>query len=76
MILSMFTSAVSATVITNLQLTIGSYFEAADLVSWLGAGYLLGLAALTPLYGGIAQIMGRRSAMIVAFVLFARKRRP
>ncbi|WRT69883.1 uncharacterized protein IL334_006874 [Kwoniella shivajii] len=69
--MSMFVSAVSATVITNLQLTIGSYFEAGDLVSWLGSGYLLGLAGLTPLYGKIAEIMGRRPAMIVAFVLFA-----
>ncbi|ORY35090.1 major facilitator superfamily domain-containing protein [Naematelia encephala] len=69
--MSMFTSAVSATVITNLQLTIGSYFEAGDLVSWLGSGYLLGLAGLTPLYGKVAEIMGRRQAMIVAFVLFA-----
>nr|XP_019048071.1 hypothetical protein I302_01836 [Kwoniella bestiolae CBS 10118]OCF27001.1 hypothetical protein I302_01836 [Kwoniella bestiolae CBS 10118] len=69
--MSMFVSAVSATVVTNLQLTIGSHFAAGDLVSWLGSGYLLGLAGLTPLYGKIADIMGRRQAMIVAFVLFA-----
>jgi MFS family permease len=38
--------------------------------SWLGTGYLLGLTAMTPLYGRLAQVMGRKGAMLLALTLF------
>ncbi|KAH9962017.1 hypothetical protein BGW80DRAFT_1255739 [Lactifluus volemus] len=38
---------------------------------WVGSAYTLGSAALVPLYGGLAQIIGRRPIMLTALVLFA-----
>jgi MFS family permease len=38
--------------------------------SWLGTAYLLGLAGMTPLYGRLAQVMGRKGAMLLALSLF------
>lgn len=38
--------------------------------SWLGTAYLLGLSAMTPLYGRLAQVMGRKGAMLLAVGLF------
>lgn len=81
----MFCSALSATIVANLQVEIGSYFRAGSLVclphreefiadedksSWLGTAYLLGLTAMTPLYGRLAQVMGRKGAMMLALGLF------
>lgn len=117
-----FCSALSATIVANLQIEIGSYFRAGSLVrlslfyhiwrymsvgpsyttcgntlpssgifdlvlylvcsrgtsnrvnaaqsSWLGTAYLLGLTALTPLYGRLALVMGRKGAMLLALGFF------
>jgi MFS family permease len=32
--------------------------------------YLLGLTAFTPLYGRLAQVMGRKGAMLLALTFF------
>lgn len=38
--------------------------------SWLGTSYLLSTATFTPLYGRLADIMGRRGAALLACSLF------
>jgi len=38
---------------------------------WVGSGYALASCAILPLMGGIAQIFGRRPAVIVSVVVFA-----
>ncbi|ORY33117.1 major facilitator superfamily domain-containing protein [Naematelia encephala] len=67
---AVFCSALSASIVANIQLEIGSSFRAGSLVSWLGTAYLLGLTAMTPLYGRLAQVMGRKGAMLLALGLF------
>ncbi|KAL7418069.1 vacuolar amino acid permease [Mrakia frigida] len=67
---SIFCSAIAGTLVTNLQLEIATEFEAGHLASWLGSGYLLGLAALTPIYGRLTNVIGRRGTMILAMALF------
>nr|WRH23635.1 Histidine phosphatase superfamily [Naematelia aurantialba] len=67
---AVFCSALSASIVANIQLEIGSSFRAGSLVSWLGTAYLLGLTAMTPLYGRLAQVMGRKGAMLLALGFF------
>ena len=55
----------------NVQIEIGSYFKAGSLAAWLGTAYLLGLTAMTPLYGRLAQVMGRKRVMLLALFLFS-----
>jgi MFS family permease len=38
--------------------------------SWLGSAYLLGMAAFTPLWGRLTEVMGKRGAMLFALTLF------
>ncbi|AAW43996.1 conserved hypothetical protein [Cryptococcus deneoformans JEC21] len=67
---AVFCSALGATIVANLTIEIGSYFHAGALSSWLGTAYLLGLTAMTPLYGRLAQVMGRKGVMILALTFF------
>ncbi|KAK8843992.1 hypothetical protein IAR55_006785 [Kwoniella newhampshirensis] len=67
---AVFCSALGATIVANLTIEIGSYFHAGSLSSWLGTAFLIGLTAMTPLYGRLAQVMGRKGVMILALTLF------
>ncbi|WVQ63809.1 uncharacterized protein L199_001964 [Kwoniella botswanensis] len=67
---AVFCAALSMTIVANLTIEIGSYFHAGSLASWLGTGFLLGLTAMTPLYGRLAQVMGRKGVMLLAVNLF------
>ncbi|KAK1922622.1 major facilitator superfamily domain-containing protein [Papiliotrema laurentii] len=65
-----FCSALGATVVSNLQIEIGSYFRAGSVASWLGTAYLLGLTAMTPLYGRFCTVFGQKRTMLLALGLF------
>ncbi|KAL7421302.1 hypothetical protein Q5752_004187 [Cryptotrichosporon argae] len=67
---AVFCAALSATIVANIQIDIASYFRAGSLSSWLGTAFLLGLTAMTPLYGRLAQVLGRKGAMLLALFLF------
>ncbi|WVQ73605.1 hypothetical protein IAR50_003185 [Cryptococcus sp. DSM 104548] len=67
---AVFCSALGATIVANLTIEIGSYFHAGSLSSWLGTAFLLGLTAMTPLYGRLAQVMGRKGCMLLALIFF------
>ncbi|ODN81091.1 hypothetical protein L202_03186 [Cryptococcus amylolentus CBS 6039] len=67
---AVFCSALGATIVANLTIEIGSYFHAGSLSSWLGTAFLLGLTAMTPLYGRLAQVMGRKGCMLLALTFF------
>ncbi|KAJ3821970.1 major facilitator superfamily domain-containing protein [Lentinula raphanica] len=49
--------------------SISSEFQASHQASWLGTAYLLATSTFTPLYGRLANVLGRRGASQVA-VLF------
>ncbi|EIW66088.1 hypothetical protein TREMEDRAFT_35563, partial [Tremella mesenterica DSM 1558] len=67
---TIFCSSLSSTIVANIQVDIGSYFHQGSLSSWLGTAFLLGLAAMTPLYGRLSQVLGRKGAMYLALGLF------
>jgi MFS family permease len=50
--------------------TISSDFESSDQVAWIGTAFSVALAAFTPLYGKLADIMGRRGANLTALGFF------
>ncbi|GMK57002.1 hypothetical protein CspeluHIS016_0308420 [Cutaneotrichosporon spelunceum] len=65
-----FLSAFDSTVVATLLGDISSSFNAFHLASWLGTAYLLSLACFTPVYGRLADALGRRDAQLIALVFF------
>ncbi|KAG8935126.1 hypothetical protein FRC02_008477, partial [Tulasnella sp. 418] len=47
-----------------------SYFDEAHLASYIGTSYLLSSCCFTPLYGKASDIVGRKTAFLVALTLF------
>ncbi|KAF9060230.1 MFS general substrate transporter [Rhodocollybia butyracea] len=64
-----FLSSVNMTLVPTMLPSISSEFEKSHQASWLGTAYLLATATFTPLYGRLANVMGRRGAAQLA-VLF------
>lgn len=55
-----FLGALDATIVATLLSPIGSYFNKANQSSYLGTSYLLSIAACTPIYGRLSDILGRK----------------
>jgi hypothetical protein len=55
-----FLGSLDGTIVATLLAPIGSYFEKANQSSYLGTSYLLSVAACTPLYGRLSDILGRK----------------
>lgn len=62
--------AFDGTVVATLLTPIGSQFEASNQASYIGTSYLLSVCCFTPLYGRLADILGRKGAMLLALSLF------
>ncbi|KAJ7068112.1 MFS general substrate transporter [Mycena amicta] len=58
------------TVVATLITPIGSDFNKSNEASYIGTSYLLSLCCFTPLYGRLADILGRKSAMLLALFFF------
>ena len=54
-----FLGALDTTIVATLISSIGSHFDRAHQASYLGTSYLLSVAAFTPLYGRLSDIMGK-----------------
>jgi MFS family permease len=65
-----FISSLDGTIVATLISTIGSSLESMQLSSWIGTSYLLSLCAFTPLYGRLANILGRRPSILLAGTFF------
>ncbi|SCV72159.1 BQ2448_4853 [Microbotryum intermedium] len=65
-----FLGAVDTTVVASLVTDISASFESSNQASWLGTSYLLSTACFTPLYGRLADIIGRRYSAQLALSLF------
>src|SRR5262249_43273697 len=50
--------------------TIGRHFGDLDSLSWVVTAYLLTGTAVTPLYGKLSDIHGRRTMMLIAVAIF------
>lgn len=62
--------AFDGTVVATLLTPIGSEFNASNQSSYIATSYLLSVCCFTPLYGRLADILGRKGAMLLALTLF------
>ncbi|KAJ8519249.1 hypothetical protein ONZ45_g3780 [Pleurotus djamor] len=60
--LAQFLSSLNLTLVPTMLPFISSDFQKAHQASWVGTSYLLATTAFTPLYGRLANAMGRRGA--------------
>jgi EmrB/QacA subfamily drug resistance transporter len=68
--LAMFLGALDQTIVATALPTIGRAFNEVENLSWVVTAYLLTATAVTPLYGKLSDIYGRRVMMVTAIVVF------
>lgn len=68
--LAMFLGALDQTIVATALPTIGRHFDNLADLSWVVTAYLLTGTAVTPLYGKLSDIHGRRVTMLTAILLF------
>ncbi len=68
--LAMFLGALDQTIVATALPTIGRHFGDLGDLSWVVTAYLLTGTAVTPLYGKLSDIHGRRVMMLIAIALF------
>ena len=69
-LLAMFLSALEQTIVAPALPTIGRTLADVENLSWVVTAYLLAATAVTPLFGKLSDIYGRRITMLVACVIF------
>lgn len=65
-----FLGAMDGTITATMITPVGSYFHKSNEASYIGTAYLLSVCCFTPLYGRLADILGRRGALLLALTLF------
>ena len=70
LMLGMFLSALNQTIVATALPTIGRDLGNFDDLSWVIIAYLLSSTVVSPLYGKLSDIHGRRAMMLVALGLF------
>lgn len=68
--LAMFLGALEQTIVATALPTIGRSFNDLTNLPWIVTAYLLAATAVTPLYGKLSDIYGRRAALLTAILLF------
>src|SRR5215813_7116197 len=68
--LGMFLSALNQTIVVTALPTIGREFGDFENLSWVIIAYLLSSTVVSPLYGKLSDIHGRRGMMLLAIGLF------
>src|SRR3954462_10545875 len=68
--LAMFLGALDQTIVATALPTIGRHFGALEQWAWVVTAYLLTATAVTPLYGKLSDIYGRRATMLTAIAIF------
>jgi EmrB/QacA subfamily drug resistance transporter len=69
-VLAMFLGALDQTIVATALPTIGRELNDVQNLSWVVTAYLLTSTAVTPLYGKLSDIHGRRSALLIAIAIF------
>ncbi|MCK9917774.1 MFS transporter [Microbacteriaceae bacterium K1510] len=70
LMLSMFLGALDQTIVATALPTIGRHFNDLGNLAWIVTAYLLTGTAVTPLYGKLSDVYGRRVVMLSAIGLF------
>ncbi len=68
--LAMFLSALEQTIIAPALPTIGAKLGNAEDLSWVAGAYLLSATAVTPLFGKLSDIHGRRTILLTGVTIF------
>lgn len=68
--LAMLLAAIDQTIVATALPTIGSELGDLEHLPWVVTAYLLSATAVTPLYGKLADIIGRRTTLLTAIVVF------
>jgi EmrB/QacA subfamily drug resistance transporter len=68
--LAMFLSALEQTIVAPALPTIGRVLGNVELLSWVVTGYLISTTVVTPLFGKLSDIYGRRRMMLISISVF------
>jgi MFS family permease len=69
-LLSMFLSAMEATVVSTAMPTVVSELRGIELYGWVGAIYMLATTVTIPVWGKLADVIGRKPIMIAGLLVF------
>jgi EmrB/QacA subfamily drug resistance transporter len=69
-ILAMLLGALDQTIVVTALPTIGRELNSVENITWVVTAYLLTSTAVTPIYGKLSDIHGRRAVLLVAIALF------
>jgi MFS family permease len=69
-LVALFLAALDQTIVAPALPTIGSSLGNAEYLSWIVTAYLLTATAVTPLYGKLADLRGRRPVILGAIGIF------
>jgi EmrB/QacA subfamily drug resistance transporter len=69
-VLAMLLGALDQTIVATALPTIGRELNDVDNLSWVVTSYLLSSTAVTPLYGKLSDIHGRRAMLLLAIAIF------
>src|SRR5437762_828018 len=69
-LLAMLLGALDQTIVATALPTIGRDLRNVEDLSWVVTAYLLTATAVTPIYGKLSDIHGRRAMLLIAIVLF------
>ena len=68
--LAMLLAAIDQTIVATALPTIGTTLNDLAHLPWVVTAYLLSATAVTPLYGKLADIVGRRTTLLTAIIVF------
>ncbi|MFO1048784.1 MAG: MFS transporter [Geminicoccaceae bacterium] len=68
--LAMFLAALDQTIVATAMPTIGRELRDIEHLPWVASAYLLSATAVTPLYGKLSDIHGRRSILLLGIGIF------
>src|SRR5262245_53977990 len=69
-LVAMFLAALDQTIVATAMPTIGQQLGNFEQLPWVVTAYLLAATAVTPLYGKLADILGRRTALLIGISVF------
>ncbi len=67
---AMFLAALDQTIVATAMPTIGAQLGDFDQLPWVVTSYLLAATAVTPLYGKLSDILGRRTTLLIGIGIF------
>jgi len=69
-LVAMFLAALDQTIVATAMPTIGAQLGDFEQLPWVVTSYLLAATAVTPLYGKLSDILGRRTALLIGIGVF------